>query len=130
MDGKILGALSEKEKKRQEVIFELIQTEKDFVRDLHIIITIFLQPLRKKKILPPKDLTVLFSNVEQLVPVNTVSLPPPFFLHEIFKTNKQTTRNCFAPWRPEELKTQWSSLLATSSFAWYPLPPLCALFFH
>jgi len=40
VDGKVLSALSEKEKKRQEVIFELIQTEKDFVRDLDIIINV------------------------------------------------------------------------------------------
>ena len=39
MDGKVLNALSDKEKKRQEVIFELLQTEKDYVRDLDIIIT-------------------------------------------------------------------------------------------
>ena len=35
----MLNALSDKEKKRQEVIFELLQTEKDYVRDLDIIIT-------------------------------------------------------------------------------------------
>jgi len=89
----VLEKLSDKEKKRQEVIFELIQTEKDYVRDLDVIVNVnpfpslnkkanaenkspmpqvFLIPLRKKKIINAKDLTVLFSNVEQLVPVNMV----------------------------------------------------------
>jgi len=35
-----LASLSDKEKKRQEVIFELIQTERDYVRDLDIIFSV------------------------------------------------------------------------------------------
>ena len=105
VDGKVLSALSEKEKKRQEVIFELIQTEKDFVRDLDIIINVrgsflfffvaclpfsfstsplsmqvFLVPMRKKKLVNVKDIAILFSNVEQLVPVNMVSFSILIFL--------------------------------------------------
>jgi len=98
VDGKVLNAMTDKEKKRQEVIFELITTEKDYVRDLDIIITVcrpspfstwphtslfpsflphvqfqvFLEPIRKKKIVNAKDVAILFSNVEQLVPVNMV----------------------------------------------------------
>lgn len=37
----ILINCTEKEKKRQEVIFELIQTEKDFVDDMRILIEVY-----------------------------------------------------------------------------------------
>ena len=40
VDGMILSRLSDKEKKRQEVIFELIQTERDYLRDLDYIIEV------------------------------------------------------------------------------------------
>lgn len=74
IDGAILGRLSDKEKRRQEVIFELLQTERDYVRDLELIINLYLNPMRKKKIVSPKDLAVLFSNIEMLVPVNSLLL--------------------------------------------------------
>ncbi len=44
IDMKLIDKLSDKEKKRQEVIYELIQTERDFVRDLDIIITVICFP--------------------------------------------------------------------------------------
>jgi len=102
VDGMILSRLSDKEKKRQEVIFELIQTERDYLRDLDYVIEVlqrscnayavltadvdtapahlcdgpvsqsYLIPIRERKILTAKDTMVIFSIVEMLVPVNQV----------------------------------------------------------
>ena len=40
MDGLLLARLSDKEKKRQEVIWELLQTERDYLRDLDLIVEV------------------------------------------------------------------------------------------
>jgi len=56
--------------KRQEVIYEMIDTEKDYVNDLSIIIELYIKPLRTNKIIPRTDANILFSNVEQLYGVN------------------------------------------------------------
>jgi len=40
VNGQVLNDLTEKEKKRQEVIFELLTTERDYIRDLDIIINV------------------------------------------------------------------------------------------
>ncbi|KAJ3308225.1 hypothetical protein HDU76_004060, partial [Blyttiomyces sp. JEL0837] len=48
-----IGNLSEEEKRRQEVIYELIMTERE-----------------DKGIVPVKQVNVIFSNIEQLLPVN------------------------------------------------------------
>ena len=40
VDGLLVSRLSDKEKKRQEVIFELIETERDYLRDLDMIVEV------------------------------------------------------------------------------------------
>ena len=40
MDGLLISRLSDKEKKRQEVIFEMIETERDYLRDLDMIVEV------------------------------------------------------------------------------------------
>jgi hypothetical protein len=65
--------ISKNEKQRQEVIYEIICTERDYVEDLETIIEIYIKPLKKNKLLRPKDMSVIFSNIEGLLPVNTVS---------------------------------------------------------
>ncbi|TPX38315.1 hypothetical protein SmJEL517_g00307 [Synchytrium microbalum] len=62
--------LSKSERQRQEVIYEVIQTEKDYVEDLDIVAEIYIKALRKNKLLRPKDLAVIFSNIEMLLPMN------------------------------------------------------------
>ncbi|KAJ3339061.1 Myosin 10A, isoform D [Gonapodya sp. JEL0774] len=58
------------ELKRQEIIYETLVTEKEYVRDLKIIIDLYLKVMREKKILPPKGIAIVFSNIEQILPVN------------------------------------------------------------
>ncbi|TPX30848.1 hypothetical protein SeMB42_g07856 [Synchytrium endobioticum] len=62
--------LTKAEKQRQEVIYEAIQTERDYVNDLEIITEIYMKTLRKNKLLRPKDLSVIFSNIETILPMN------------------------------------------------------------
>jgi len=62
--------LSKTNVKRQEVIYEMIDTERDYVNDLSIIIELYIKPIRNNNILQKRDLNTLFSNVEQLYGVN------------------------------------------------------------
>lgn len=63
-------SLSKQEIKRQEVIFEIITTEADYIQDLEIILDLYIRPLEKNKLIRPKDMSIVFSNLEQVLPVN------------------------------------------------------------
>lgn len=62
--------LSKKEVQRQEVIREVFNTEQDYIEDLEVIINLYLANIRKSKLVQNKDIGIIFSNVEQLLPVN------------------------------------------------------------
>ncbi|KAJ3032909.1 hypothetical protein HDV00_006982 [Rhizophlyctis rosea] len=62
------------EVKRQEVIYELLVTEWEYVRDLGIIINLFMKPMREKSVVDAKGIGLIFSNIELLVPYNQVLL--------------------------------------------------------
>ncbi|KAL2914974.1 hypothetical protein HK105_205518 [Polyrhizophydium stewartii] len=62
--------LSKKEIKRQEVIFEIISTESDYLDDLEIVCEVYIKQLKRNKMIRPKDMAIIFSNIEQLLPVN------------------------------------------------------------
>ncbi|XJO78856.1 hypothetical protein BDV3_003234 [Batrachochytrium dendrobatidis] len=62
--------LSKKEIKRQEVIYEIITTESDYIDDLDIICEAYIKQLKKNKLIRSKDMAIIFSNIEQLLPVN------------------------------------------------------------
>jgi len=67
--------LIEKNKRlRTEIIKEIVMTEKDYVRDLSIVINTFLIPIREKSILNAKEINTLFSNIEILYNVNKTVL--------------------------------------------------------
>ena len=60
-----------------EVIYELFNTEREYVRDLEIIIDIFVSPLRRaagsshsSTILSAKDISSIFGNIEILLPIH------------------------------------------------------------
>jgi len=59
-----------KEKARELVLRELIDTERDYVRDLELIIKAFYNPLEERSILSKEDMSQLFSNIPVLVQVN------------------------------------------------------------
>ncbi|KAJ3011965.1 UNVERIFIED_CONTAM: cytochrome c oxidase subunit 1, partial [Siphonaria sp. JEL0065] len=62
-------AMDEKEKKRMKVVYELIETERDYVRDLKIIIEHFMRPMAESKF--SKNVDSLFSNVDELLGINS-----------------------------------------------------------
>ena len=69
-----LESMTKTEKLRQTAIWELIKTERSYIRDLGIIIEIFMKPLiEDKKLNMAKNVDVLFSNIEQILKVNQVS---------------------------------------------------------
>ena len=61
-------------KMRKGITEELIQTERDYVRDLEITIRLFLSPIRRQKLLSGYEIASLFSNLEQLLPINKALL--------------------------------------------------------
>lgn len=64
------SGLTKLEIKRQEVILEIITTESDYVEDLEIICELYLKPLRANKLIRPKDMSIIFSNLEIILGVN------------------------------------------------------------
>ncbi|KAK5582398.1 hypothetical protein RB653_003981 [Dictyostelium firmibasis] len=69
--GHIGESIEEKNKRfRIKIINELIETERDYVRDLNIVVEVFLNPIREKQLLSAKDVNALFSNIEILYSIN------------------------------------------------------------
>jgi len=67
-------AVREKEKKTRAIALkELIETEKSYVEDLHIIVEVYVEPLStdRSDLIEPGDLMKLFSNIKSLIHLNT-----------------------------------------------------------
>ncbi|KAI9223563.1 hypothetical protein BC828DRAFT_375590 [Blastocladiella britannica] len=62
--------LSKSEIKRQETIYELTVTESDYVGSLIVLRRKFLHPIAKNQLLSAQELSSIFSDVEQLIPLN------------------------------------------------------------
>ncbi|KAL0569562.1 RHO1 GDP-GTP exchange protein 2 [Marasmius crinis-equi] len=71
----IVNSVSDKEKKRQEAINEVIYTEKDFVRDMEYLRDIWIKRLQESDVIPPERRTTfleqVFWNVYDIIAVNT-----------------------------------------------------------
>ena len=61
--------LSKNEVKRQEVILELIDTERDYFHDLDTVRTLYIEPL--KKLILPRDIATIFANFEILLGISS-----------------------------------------------------------
>ncbi|KAG0250360.1 RHO1 GDP-GTP exchange protein 2 [Mortierella polycephala] len=70
----ILASASKKERNRQEAIFEVVNTEHNYVRDLELMEEIFITPLRSGSIVDPEKLEALiedvFLNYKEIIEVN------------------------------------------------------------
>ncbi|KAJ3103434.1 hypothetical protein HDU97_010180 [Phlyctochytrium planicorne] len=64
-------SMTSQERKRMTAIWELIVTERDYVRDLKIIIDVFMRPMSENKFGNSKNLDALFSNVDELHAINS-----------------------------------------------------------
>ncbi|XJO72365.1 hypothetical protein BDV3_003492 [Batrachochytrium dendrobatidis] len=71
----IVASVSDKERLRQEVIFEIINGEREFVEDLDIMTKVFIQPLRERNIIEPerkeKFIQDVFLNITELHTINS-----------------------------------------------------------
>lgn len=73
----VAESVSEKEKKRQEVISELMYTERDFVKDLEYLRDFWMKPLRNPQSSPipehrrEKFVRTVFSNCQEVYMVNS-----------------------------------------------------------
>ncbi|XP_058799501.1 rho guanine nucleotide exchange factor 12 isoform X2 [Phymastichus coffea] len=63
----VFARLSNVEKKRQEVINELFHTERSHVRALKVLSQVFHKPLMDSQVLPPDQIQLLFSNLDEMV---------------------------------------------------------------
>lgn len=72
MPENIVKSVSETERKRQEVIFELIKTEREYVDDLDLIQKLYIQKLRYSNIVEDKEVFIdrVFINIPQLYIIN------------------------------------------------------------
>lgn len=70
----VVNSVSDKEKKRQEVICEVIYTERDFVKDLEYLRDFWIKPLRSSNIIPEarreRFIKAVFSCVMEVHAVN------------------------------------------------------------
>ncbi|KAJ3346907.1 Myosin 10A, isoform D [Allomyces javanicus] len=62
--------LSPSEVHRQTIIYEVIVTEMDYVLDLRLMKLAYMTPLVERGLVTPKELVVLFANLEQLLPIH------------------------------------------------------------
>jgi ATPase subunit of ABC transporter with duplicated ATPase domains len=64
----------ENEKKKENILEEILQTEEDYVDHLTVLIEKFKKPLTEKKIISDASLTILFGNIEVVYGVNKMFL--------------------------------------------------------
>ena len=72
----VADSVNEKEKKRQEIISEIMYTERDFVKDLEYLRDFWMKPLRLNTVIYPeqrrdKFIRVVFSNCTEVLSVNS-----------------------------------------------------------
>ncbi|KAG5519110.1 hypothetical protein PMAC_002198 [Pneumocystis sp. 'macacae'] len=71
----VADSLDGREKKRQEIIFEVIYTERDFVKDLEYLRDFWMKPLRNGNLIPEhrkeKFILAVFSNAMDVYAVNS-----------------------------------------------------------
>eukprot|EP00730_Choanoeca_flexa_P005037 TRINITY_DN11866_c1_g11_i1.p1 TRINITY_DN11866_c1_g11~~TRINITY_DN11866_c1_g11_i1.p1 ORF type:complete len:1120 (+),score=308.76 TRINITY_DN11866_c1_g11_i1:214-3573(+) len=68
---KSLNKQNKQEVKRQRNIYELVQTEKGYLRHLHIMQQVFRRTLVEEKFLSPNQIYDLFCNVDDLISCNS-----------------------------------------------------------
>jgi len=85
---------------------EIISTEKQYVVDLDTIIKVFLQAIRKSKIIEEKDIEALFSNIEEIFSTNSellhlliqrLSDPSRIVVGDIFTLQAQNLMKAYKP---------------------------------
>ena len=65
VDKEVVDSMGDRERKRQEAIFEFIATEGTYNRDLQVVVEVFYASMLE--LLDEKALTVIFANIEDLL---------------------------------------------------------------
>lgn len=65
--------LSESERKRQSSIYELIETEDDYIKDMQLLVNFHMANFKTDKLIPDEDIVKLFGNIEEIISANQVS---------------------------------------------------------
>ncbi|EGG17431.1 pleckstrin domain-containing protein [Cavenderia fasciculata] len=76
-------------KMRNKVINEIINTEKDYISDLKVIINVIYTPLKESKILQEKDISTIFSNVQFLLSPIQRLCKYPLLIRELIKNSDE-----------------------------------------
>ncbi|KAL6070881.1 Rho guanyl nucleotide exchange factor [Balamuthia mandrillaris] len=63
-------SLPDTQRHRHKIINEIINTERDYIKDLQNLIHYFMEPLESNKILSSEEIKVIFSNVTMIVKIN------------------------------------------------------------
>eukprot|EP01098_Paradermamoeba_levis_P016286 TRINITY_DN869_c0_g3_i2.p1 TRINITY_DN869_c0_g3~~TRINITY_DN869_c0_g3_i2.p1 ORF type:complete len:700 (-),score=172.43 TRINITY_DN869_c0_g3_i2:68-2077(-) len=66
----VWDSLTPNERQRQEILYELIDTETQYVSDLEMIVELFVKPLKEKNLLGKKEVYSLTLNLEDILQVN------------------------------------------------------------
>ncbi|ELR12501.1 RhoGEF domain containing protein, partial [Acanthamoeba castellanii str. Neff] len=61
-------------RQRNRVINEIINTERDYVHDLDVMVSVFETPMLEEHVVTKEEISTLFSNVKQLIEVNRMLL--------------------------------------------------------
>eukprot|EP00042_Codosiga_hollandica_P048981 m.559834 g.559834 ORF g.559834 m.559834 type:complete len:642 (+) comp57781_c0_seq3:539-2464(+) len=69
-DKRKIDALLARERQRQQVLFEVIQTEQIYLRDLIVIKNLFREALLREKCVGKHEIVALFSNLDEIISVN------------------------------------------------------------
>jgi len=74
-------------RQRNRVINEIINTERDYVHDLEVMVSVFETPMLEENVVTKEEVSMLFSNVKQLIEVNKM------LLADVVKRVKDTNGN-------------------------------------
>ncbi|GAB6027465.1 hypothetical protein CHUAL_001722 [Chamberlinius hualienensis] len=71
VDREIIRHMKPKEKKRQDVINELLHTERTHVRNLKVLDKVFYRPMQNEQVLPSDQIKLLFPNLEAMIEIHS-----------------------------------------------------------
>ena len=106
MPEEILEAVSSAERKRQEILFEIIQTERQFLDDLQTVQNVFIKPLLETDIIEASQRQIF---------VETVFLN----MTEIYQTNSKLKRKLLSRQRENFVINAIGDIFASIAEEWY-----------
>ncbi|ORX47255.1 hypothetical protein BCR36DRAFT_371740 [Piromyces finnis] len=69
--------LTDAQKRVQKIISEILSTERTYVKELSILINIYIEPLKKNRLLEQEEFNSIFANIEDIYNFHSKSFLPP-----------------------------------------------------